>query len=730
LNIVRQSFVASVVVASVSAGTVSAQSPTSELESVDIRGVRESNSLQLDSSGAQAGTRLDLSLMDTPGSVEVLTSEQMEERGSRTLTDALRTAAGVGGGNPPSAPTSVSMRGFTSLLYLYDGVRTSGAGAVNRIEDTWNYERIELLKGAASVLYGDTAIGGTINFVTKRPDRERASREVMLSYGSHDSFRAAAGWGDALGEGAAFRIDYVHSENNIGVVPNAGERLDHLTAGITFDVGPQTQLDFSLGYLHDDNQGYFGTPVVPSAFAIVPTSVVSTADGRVIDRRIVRENYNVANDKNGSTTYSAKAGLTHQLSSGWTLANELSYNDADRTFRNSESAVFSAPNFIRRDQTLITHDQRYLFDRASASSRESLFGLQNRFVIGAEYGNTSFGSERRFSDGTAATAALLRVPALSPPVTYYDFSPALSAGGGNRVDTDSDVRNVAGFVEDSLTVAKPLTLVLGLRHDRIDVDRELRDLNLGSMIRFSTDYESTSYRAGAVFELNQGSNLYVQYTNATIPVSDLFLLSGGSAPFPLSKGHQIEVGWKQSLSAARLEWTAALYRISLDNVLSRDPSNPNLTVNNGEQSSRGVEVSIAWRPVERFSISGNVAALRAEFDTLIEAGGISRVGNRPPNVPEQVVNLFATYRFESVPLELHVGGNRTGSIYTNTANTIRVDGFTTADAAVTYRSGSGLFALRVRNLTDKLYATFGGRDAGQVLIAPLRTVELSARVSL
>lgn len=192
-----------------------------------------------------------------------------------------------------------------------------------------------------------------------------------------------------------------------------------------------------------------------------------------------------------------------------------------------------------------------------------------------------------------------------------------------------------------------------------------------------------------------------------------------------SKGKQFEIGFKRSLD--NVEWTAAAYQIELDNVLSRDANNPNVTVNNGRQSSRGIELGAAWRATKQLTLSGNVAALQARFDTLTEAGGISRVGNTPPNVPERVVNLFANYRFESMPMELFLSVNHTGKMYTDNANQIQINGHTTADAAVSYRIKPALLTFRVRNLTDKLYANYIGRATSQVLIAPQRTFELSAK---
>lgn len=694
------------------------------LPTVTVQGARDADSLSLEGSSSSA-SRLGLTLRETPASVEILTQEVIQQRGARTLGEALRGAAGLSGGGPPSSPTTLSTRGFTHLLYLYDGVRMSGAGISNRVEDTWNYERIEILKGPASVLYGDTAIGGIVNFQAKRPDRNNPGREALLSYGSYGSYRTAFGLGGAVGETGAYRLDYSRNENTVGSIDRNSEKLDHLTAGYSFDAGRATRLDLSFDYTRDEGHAYWGTPLVPASFATHPTGVVSTPDGRVVDRRIARNNYNILDDRHESEGYWLRARLTHRLTPEWTLRNEFAANKVERLWRNAETAVFVAPANIQRDQTIIGHHQRYLYNRLDASHDGRWLGLKNRFVVGAEISRTDFDNERRFSNSSAATNAALLVTALNPDVGYFNHDVALMTGAGNRTDFTADVKGTALFVEDSLKLNDSLTLVGGLRHDRTEVERGVTDLNAGTFTAFGTRYSANSGRFGAVYDLSKQSTVYAQYTNATIPVGSLFLLSQANALFPQSKGRQFEAGFKQSLD--NIEWTLAAYHIRLDDVLSRDPDNANLTVNNGQQSSRGVEFAAAWRVTPRLTLAGNLALLRAEFDNLIEAGGVSRVGNTPPNVPERVANVFANYRLERMPLDLFLSLNHTGRMYTDNANQIRINGHTTADAAVSYRIKPALLTFRVRNLTDKLYADYIGRATSQVLIAPRRTVELSAK---
>jgi iron complex outermembrane receptor protein len=696
------------------------------LDAITVEGNRDASSLHLEESSGTA-SRLGLSVRETPASVEILSQDAIQQRGARTFSEALRGMAGLSGGGPPSSPTTLSTRGFTSLMYLYDGVRSSGAGVTNRVQDTWNYDRIEVLKGPASVLDGEGAIGGVVNFVTKRPDRDNPHKEALLSYGSYGATRAAFGFGGALGDASAYRIDYSRNDTKVGTIDRNGERIDHFTSGLALDLGGSVKLDLSFDYLRDNNDAYWGTPLVPRSFATQPTNVVSTPDGRVIDRRMARTNYNVLDDDNSSETYWLRARLTGQLDGGWSWRNEFSANKSNRVFRNAESATFVAPTSIARDQTLITHDQDFWLDRFDATHKGTIGGMDNRFVAGGEYSETRFGSQRRFSNSSAATASLLRVPVFDPYVGFFNDDPALSVGGGNRTNTMSKVKVTSLFVEDALKPVRNLTLVGGLRHDRTDVDRAITDLNLGSYTRFNTSYRSTSGRIGAVYDLTPQSSVYAQYTNATLPVNSLFLLSASNAAFPMSRGKQAEVGFKQSLPEANLEWTAAAYKIELDNVLSRDPANASNTVNNGRQSSRGLELSAVWKPTREWTFAGNLAALDARFDTLVEAGNVSRVGKTPPNVPERVANVFATYRPDNSKLEYFVSLNRTGHMFTDTANEIRINGYTTMDAAVSYRMKNALLSFRVRNLTDKLYATWVGRATSQVLLAPRRTFEVSAK---
>ncbi|WP_338759939.1 TonB-dependent siderophore receptor [Massilia sp. METH4] len=682
---------------------------------------------------ADAGSRLGLTLAETPASVEVIDRALMEQRGARTLEDALGGAVGMTVGGNPGSPGVASTRGFTGgfLTYLYDGMRISTPTMSTRPQDSWNYERIEVLKGPSSVLHGEGGIGGAVNFVPRQARRE-ASAEALLSAGSYGARRAALGLGGPAGSDSAWRVDVSHNRSD-GWIDRTGQRLTHLTAAWHTTFRPGLTLDLSLDRLRDDVGAYYGTPLIPAALAGAPTGAVSDPTGRVIDRRVARINYNLLDSVMDADSLWLRAKVGWQFTPGWTLRNELSRYDADRLWRNAESNVFAAPASVVRTQSHVGHEHRVWSDRVDLGYQGTLAGMRHRFVAGAELTHTAFASDRRFSDGSAATRAALLVDLFAPYQGYYDDSMALTTGAGNRVMLRTRVRTAAVFAEDALTLVPGLTVVTGLRHETIRLENEADDRNLAATSGFSRRYRPSSARAGVVWEARPDTALYGQAGTAAAPVgsSNLLLMNASNAAYPLTRGRQIEAGIKQSLPARRFDWSAALYRLEQTDVLSRDPDRPNITVNNGRISSRGVELSASWQASGALSIAGNLSVLDAHYDSLVETGGVSRVGKVPVNVPERTARLWSDYRIARLGLAVGAGLSYTGARYADNANTVRMNGHALADAHVSWRARPATVTLRVRNLADRLYAKWTGSSAAnQIVLGEPRTVELTAAFDL
>jgi len=148
---------------------------------------------------AESASRLGLTPRETPVTVEVIDQQTLKDRGLRTTTEAVEAAMGVTAGDAPGAPANLSMRGFSGdqINTLYNGIKIGPSGMTNRVMDTGNLQQIEYLKGPASLLSGEGAAGGAVNYVTKRPHTGKIENEFFTSYDSIAGLRSGFGSGEA-----------------------------------------------------------------------------------------------------------------------------------------------------------------------------------------------------------------------------------------------------------------------------------------------------------------------------------------------------------------------------------------------------------------------------------------------------------------------------------------------------------------------------------------------------
>ena len=185
------------------AAATGAQAPTATLAPVTVQSGAFIETPQTLTTPTSTGSRLGLTALETPASIEVLEGETIRQRGDQSIADAASRATGITQ-TASAAGGALVARGFagnTSVMRLYDGTRqyVSG-GTVTFPFDPWQAERVEVLRGPASIMYGEGAIGGAINTVPKKPTRGAISNEVRLAYGSQDTVRTAFGSGGAINE--------------------------------------------------------------------------------------------------------------------------------------------------------------------------------------------------------------------------------------------------------------------------------------------------------------------------------------------------------------------------------------------------------------------------------------------------------------------------------------------------------------------------------------------------
>jgi iron complex outermembrane receptor protein len=292
----------------------------------------------------------------------------------------------------------------------------------------------------------------------------------------------------------------------------------------------------------------------------------------------------------------------------------------------------------------------------------------------------------------------------------------------------SAINLVSLFAEDALTVAPRVTIIGGVRADRFDVDRSINDLNTATLTTFNRAFHPVSGRAGIVADVLPKTQLFAQYTSAVAPVATLVLISQANAAFDLTTGAAWEGGVKATLAGGRLDATASIFTIEQDNIVTRDPNNFNISIQGGTQATSGVEFSASANVPSGLRLTANAAFMDPRFVTLIEAGGLDRAGNLPPNVPARTAGVWMAWRAGRTPLTVGGGVRYQSRFFTNNANSTEIAGFTLLDAQASWRVGAGEITLRGRNLTDVLYADWTGASASQVQLGAPRTVDLSYHV--
>jgi iron complex outermembrane receptor protein len=671
---------------------------------------------------SNGSTRLGLTLREIPASVEVITQQTMLERGLRTVSEAIQSATGVTVGDSPVAPGAFSMRGFSGnqIRLLFDGLSLGPTGFVTRPRDSWNLDRIEILKGPASVLYGEGAVAGAINLVTKRPLRNLVGSEAYLSYGSFNTLRAGVGSGGTLGmDRLHYRVDlsYQNADTVMGIqqTPNT---MWNLTSALLYDATSRLSFELSFDIAYDRSKPYWGTPLVPATFATQRVNgVVSTADGRAVDARMLRLNYNVQDGDLSALTTWSKLKASWRPTDFIEVRNQSYYYTAKRDWMNAETYRFNGgTQLIDRDRFLVQHDQFVIGDRFELQVNHPLGPFKNRLVSGLDFTYTDFTRPSFFSTNGGS------VDPFAPVAGLF--------GGGPTATQTAKIMDTAVFAEDQFSVTDTLKVVGGVRTDSINLEREFFTTAgaLNPAMSFFQNFTPTTWRAGLVYDVLPQITLYGQYATAADSVGGSLFSVRNNQQFSLATGNQWEVGAKGQFWDNRMEWTVAYFDIMRKNILTQISQTE--SVNVGRRSSKGVEVDAAVRVTKGWRIQGNVTFLSAKFDEFSELSGgnlVSRNGNRPFEVPQAVANLWTIFRVPTVvPIDLGAAFRYVGDRYNDSANNIRLHAYMTADAWISVPFKQFWITLRGRNLFDKTYAIWGSTFyPDQVLIGSPRTVELS-----
>ncbi|MBN6714473.1 TonB-dependent receptor [Pseudomonas capsici] len=686
---------------------LAADEPPLALPSVAITGSADTPVTDL-ATPTTSGSRLNLTALETPASTSSLDSHIIESRNNLTVQDAVSRSPGITSiASPGDGNTALSARGFTghsSVMTLFDGSRLyTGAGTQTFPVDPFLVERIDVIRGPASVLYGEGATGAVINVVPKKPFEGEVRNRLRLGYGSNDRQQLGLDSGGSLSDTLSYRVTLNQQQSN-GWVDNGNSRSLAMSAALRWQA--TDDLSFTLAHERGDSEpmNYFGTPLI---------------DGRYRDS-LRDKNYNLRNAVQRYNDEWTRLNSDWAINDNVSASNQLYYIKSRRHWRNAETYTWSSAQgqLLRGDYLEIKHDQEQIGDRQSFTFNHSLFGLDSRTVVGAEYNRIRFDVSNNSPYNDVGGDF---IDPWSP--ASADFQ-SLSAF---RPLAESTTRTFALFAENRLQLSERWSLVTGIRRDQNHIDRY--DQRADS--RSDRSLTGGNWRAGLVFAVTDQLSLYGQYSTSEDGVSNLISMNPTQQQMDLTEAKQTEFGLKQQFWDGRGEWTLAAYHIVKKKLLTLDPIT-RLTQQVGQQSSDGLEASLELALDHDWHVSANASVVRARYDDFDEnvAGQVvSRAGNRPADVPRRTANLWVSKTLTE-ELDAGMGLRYVDRRYANTANTTSVPGYTVLDANLGWQVQRDVrLGLQLNNLLDRRYAASQYNNGQQWLMGEPRSFFVTADYS-
>lgn len=677
-------------------------------EAVTVRGVRSPDTLQLDAP-AVSGSHLDIPIRDLPATLTVVTRETIVERGAFSGEAAVEAAGGVessvGVGSLPGFRT----RGFSgnSVSIMRDGIRQNTQSQSSRPIDAFMLDRVEVLKGPASLLFGEGAVGAAINYVSRQPGRD-LQIDGLLSYGSFGTYRVGIGVNVPLRPDLSARVDVSQSDTD-GYVKPSGQMLRAVNASVLWTPTPRVSLKPSVTFTEDDVSSYYSTPLV---------------NGEV-DPRMRYINYNMQDNFSRGNNNFYRLDTDVLLPHGWRLRNGLFAATQRLDWANMEGYAYDAAADKVRVSSyfLIWRNDLLLGNQTDVRKTFNAGRYPINFIAGVNVQRND--QERGVTPTPPGTGGVVFL------VDRYDPQPTFDPGYAWQRQRDVLVNTQTAFAEAQTGLTDRLKLVTGLRWEHIRVDY-WPDQGLPVQIKH---YHPVTGRIGAVHAITPDVNLYASYSQATEPTTQLVSLSADQQIFNLTPSWQFEGGAKATTLRGRLDATVAYYYIQKRDIPTRTEVDGVIVQDQiGKQRSLGVETNVSLRLRRGFSVDGDVAVTRAkfqEFNQNVGAGFISLAGNVPSGVPVVIWSVTPSQRVG--PFSIATTVRQVGERWGDNNNTLKRPGYTTADLWASVRvpavQNEARLTFRVRNLTDELYARGGGSNTSARLDPP-RAFEVSLAVGV
>jgi len=628
---------------------------------------------------SSVGTRTATPLRDVPQSIQIVPQEVLRDQNVTTFNEAVRNVPGIMPGTSSADEiTSFIIRGFSSFdssnsNILRNGLRQSG---VLQSQTTPDIERIEVLKGPASVLYGAASPGGTINIVTKQPLRD-PFYAVDATIGNYDFYRGAIDLSGPLNDSRTvlYRLNagYLNRGDFVDFV-----RQERFTIApvVSFALGERTRLILEGEYTDTDLVNPRGLPA--------EGTVLPNPNGRIPRNRFAGDPDSVVRLQQARVEYR----FEHQFSDNWSLQNAFQFSGLTAVTPGQLRSTGLGADGRSSNSIFLTADNVW-------ESYGLNFNLNGKFTTGSIGHQLTLGVDLNRLDESFDQS-------LAPAEPIDLFNPVYgrpATGPFTRVFVQSSSTDTLGiYIQNQLTLAENLKLLLGGRFDVFERTTQ----NLLADTTTSQSGNAFSPRVGIVYQPIQPISLYASYSRSFAPVIGR---SFEGDVFQPERGTQYEVGVKADLND-RFSTTLAFYDLTRTNVTTADnrPGVPpdEFSIQTGEQRSRGVELSVQGQILPGW----NIIAGYAYTDARLTEDNVLPVGNRLDGVPENSLNLWTSYEIQQGSLQglgfglglFYVGGRQV-----DLENSLELPSYPRTDAAIFYKRDRFRAALNFRNLFNVDY---------------------------
>lgn len=642
------------------------------------------------------GTKTDTPILEIPQAINVVTADQIETQGARNLTQALRYTPGLGvnGFTDRNAiADEITSRGFAPTPLYLDGAYLPYAGSLGGAPqiDPYTLERVEVLKGPSSVLYGQNQPGGVVNMVSKRPTTEQRS-QVKFGLGSYHRVNGAFDTSGPIDEEKQFsyRLVGLAKKGNEQVAHTNNERL-LLAPSLTWAPSEDTSLTLLAQIQRDD--GLFDYQALPMI-----GSLVRGPNGQKIDRDFFAgdSKYNDYKRDQYILGYDFTQSLTDDLKFRST-ARYIDVRDRYKGFylRSFATDTNGDTDYTRANRVKLDwqqHNTAYTLDN-NLEFKFNTGALEHTTLAGIDYRHFN-----RKYDGYNAYNVL--------PVDLYGKNNYDTSSLTPVLDTkwDNTIRQIGLYAQDQIKLDSWI-LTIGGRKDWAEVEN--KDL-LADTITEQRDHKFTG-RVGLTYVTDFGLAPYVSYSESFLPTVGTAAPERGGKAFEPTEGEQYEVGVKYQPYEKTLI-TAAVFQIEQKNVLTGDVEYPQYQSQQGEVRSRGIELEV------KSSIENiDVLAAATYIDSFYTKETYGNEDNRSEAQAPVSATAWVDYHFVQAPLAgltWGVGARYTGRKPGDAANSFHTPSYVVYDTTLSYDLGKlssdmrGLQAsLNVQNLFDREYVS-------------------------